>query len=816
MPAPLPRLRSVRLVAVAVLALGAAASPAQGSVLSRPNGAEVLLYQGLAYEENHVTISYAAASDTYTFRDTGTPGIITNQALGGCSVDPADPQVATCAARPDDQLLVWLADGDDVLQQSAPRDISVCGGEGDDVVSGGPGSDVIWGEEGDDTLSGGEAIDVLSGEEVCTGIGLGVTAPPGHDILIGGPGNDSLEGGRGIDEFDGGDGDDRLFGYAGADTLEGGAGSDFLSADDGDDVLLGGDGRDALCGGHGDDRESGGDGDDALGASLTSQRFACDDAGNDVLDAGPGDDELDAGPTTGFFLEHTELPLPGPTEAGNGGDRLIGGEGSDTLLYTGRLTAVSVTTNGVADDGAAGEHDDVGADIEQITGGAGDDTLIGGPAPDRLDGAGGADVLRGGGGGDTLLGGAVDAGADRMFGEGGRDTLQGGAGPDELDGGDDPDAVAGDGGDDQLRGAAGADALEGGPGSDRVAGGDGDDQVDGGDQRHVGADGGDSLAGGPGNDALAGGPGDDALAGGPGSDRLSGGEGDADVADYGDARSPVSVTFDGIADDGRANEHDDVGADVEGFRGGGEDDTVRGGALLDGGDGEDYLDGGADTDRLRGGAGGDTLRSRDGATDRVSCGSGRDLVVADRQDQIDSDCEVVEIGTPVARAGRRAVVRPLAGVVALAHTGALRSAPLLDRISVRLPARIDAARGTVEVVTARRGRRATARVSGASFSLHQRAGSRRPPGARLRRATDAACAGRPARTVLQRLRVRSAALLRTSGSAGTALGRGTWQTEERCDGTRFRILTGTARIRDHLTKRVVRLRAGDVYLARRP
>ena len=812
----LPCRNALATVGVLVVLGGAAAAPAEGAIAFRRVSGDVLVYQAARYEANRVTIRYDAGSNAYTIRDTGVAEIGTfGASVDGCSTDPDDRQVATCTARPGDVLAVFLDDQDDVLEQSAPRNSGVCGGAGDDVIAGGPRPDVVWGEEGNDELSGGEGIDALVGEEACSGTD-GVTAPPGRDVLVGGPGNDALEAGRGPDELDGGDGDDRLFAYAGNDSLVGGDGSDFLSGDDGDDELQGNEGPDALCGGHGDDHEVGGAGDDRLGTPLTSQLFACDDAGDDVLDAGAGDDELDAGPTSGFFLEHTELPLPGPTEAGNGADQLIGGAGVDTVSYTGRLTAISGSMNGVADDGAAGEGDDVAADVERITGGAGDDALTGGPAADRLDGAGGADLLRGGPGDDTLEGGAIDAAADRISGDDGRDTLRGSAGADTLDGGADADAVSGDGGDDVIEGAAGADALEGGPGSDRLDGGAGDDRLDGVDPRSVGADGDDALAGGLGDDTLLGGPGDDTLQGGLGADRLAGGEGAADVADYRDARSPVAVTFDGIADDGRAGEHDDAGADVEGFRGGGADDTVRSGALLTGGDGEDYLDGTAGPDRLSGGAGGDTLRSRGGGSDRVACGRGLDLAVGDAADRIGSDCELVALGRASARAGRRAIVRPVTGAVGLGHAGAARTAPLLDRLSVPLPARLDAVAGAVEVVSARRGRRTKTRFSGAAFSLAQRASGRQVLSATLARAPAAACLGRPADTVVRRLRARSRALLRVHGGAGTALGRGTWIVEERCNGTRFAVVAGRVRVHDRLDRRVLVLRAGDRHLARLP
>jgi hypothetical protein len=81
------------------------------------------------------------------------------------------------------------------------------------------------------------------------------------------------------------------------------------------------------------------------------------------------------------------------------------------------------------------------------------------------------------------------------------------------------------------------------------------------------------------------------------------------------------------------------------LRGLGGNDTLRGGKgndRLEGGAGNDVLDGGRGLDVLLGGAGKDTLKSRDGQRDRVDCGPGRDLVLADRRDTVAKSCEVVK------------------------------------------------------------------------------------------------------------------------------------------------------------------------------
>jgi hypothetical protein len=110
--------------------------------------------------------------------------------------------------------------------------------------------------------------------------------------------------------------------------------------------------------------------------------------------------------------------------------------------------------------------------------------------------------------------------------------------------------------------------------------------------RIAGDDGANRLYGGRGNDTIYGGLGNDGLDGGVGNDRLFGGKGN---------------------------------------------DRLVGGA------GNDQLTGDAGTDTFDGGAGNDVVNARDKVQrERVSCGAGRDRVVADRRDSVARDCEVVQ------------------------------------------------------------------------------------------------------------------------------------------------------------------------------
>ena len=195
-----------------------------------------------------------------------------------------------------------------------------------------------------------------------------------------------------------GDRDDSYWDWNGPSTVDAGAGNDT--------PINGAGGDDSLHGGIGSDELEGWDGDD-------------------LLDGGPGDD----------YLEGIAYVEEGMT---HGSDTYIGGGGYDSLTYEGRTENLSLSPDGVADDGAPGERDDIGTDVMSIVAGHGDDTMTGtgarnvfggGAGNDVLDGAGGDDHLVGAGGDDRLTGGD---GQDLLGGEDGDDLLVGGPGVDRF------------------------------------------------------------------------------------------------------------------------------------------------------------------------------------------------------------------------------------------------------------------------------------------------------------------------------------------------------------------------------------------------
>jgi hypothetical protein len=257
--------------------------------------------------------------------------------------------------------------------------------------------------------------------EACT-----ITGTPGRDRLVGTPGQDVICGGDGNDTILGMGGDDYVYGGAGDDTLDGGTGADVIEGGDGSDtvdyrgdsapvtVTVGAGANDGLAG-EGDSVEA--DVERVLGGSGDDQLTGGD--GDNTLVGGPGADRLDGGAGKDFL------------DGGAGGDVMIGGAGnSDLADYADRTQPVIVTVGSGANDGVAGEGDDVRADVERVRGGSGNDQLTGNGGANSLDGGPGADLIVGLAGQDNLLGG--DGDDDMRAQDGERDTVGCGPGTDSV------------------------------------------------------------------------------------------------------------------------------------------------------------------------------------------------------------------------------------------------------------------------------------------------------------------------------------------------------------------------------------------------
>jgi hypothetical protein len=242
-------------------------------------------------------------------------------------------------------------------------------------------------------------------------------------------------------------------------------------------------------------------------------------------------------------------------------------------------------------------------------------------------------------------------------------TLDGGAGNDLLKGWDSNDTMYGGAGDDEINASGGADHIEGGDGNDSISS----------DTYHD--------------------PAPDYIDGGAGTDKVD----DWSIPDA-DFNPPISVTMDGVANDGRPGEGDNVvnvekiESHVSGTLAGGAGDdeltvwaninegnsTLIGNGgndkltagdyqdTLDGGPGNDVINGGFGNDVLTGGPGQDTIfadatsascgwysytckipfgndvvNARDGEADTIDCGVGEDRAVVDAIDIV-ANCETVD------------------------------------------------------------------------------------------------------------------------------------------------------------------------------
>jgi Ca2+-binding RTX toxin-like protein len=356
----------------------------------------------------------------------------------------------------------------------------IIGGSGDDSLDGGGGSQTLRGAAGNDTLNGG--IDVVS-DILIGGSGTDTASYAGHaagvnvtlngvaddgtgaenddvrsdienilgssnaDTLVGNAGVNRISGGAGNDTaLNGGGGNDTLVGDAGNDNLNGGGGVDtvsYVSAAGPVTVTLdgvGGDGEAAESDNIGLDVENviGGSFADSLSGNASANRLS-GGLGGDTLNGLGGSDNLvggDGGDTLNGGTENDIL------NGGAGADAMNGGGGNaDSVSYSTRTRDVRINVNdGAANDGELDtdpvtvglqpEGDNVGGDVEQLTGGKGDDTLVGDAGNDTLNGGNGDDNLNGLQGNDVLSGGS---GNDTILGHAGKDTLSGATGNDDLD-----------------------------------------------------------------------------------------------------------------------------------------------------------------------------------------------------------------------------------------------------------------------------------------------------------------------------------------------------------------------------------------------
>ena len=255
----------------------------------------------------------------------------------------------------------------------------------EDVVGSSLG-DFITGNSVANTLDGGAGNDTISGLA-------------GNDVLIGGAGDDTLDGGTNNDVFFGGAGQDHMIGGAGVDTINYSDASigmniwlDVPLFSTPDLPILMGAARQITANGL------------VSEDTLIGMENVVGSAFDDVIKSNGALNTIDGG--GGNDLLHSWLD--------GQRDVMNGGEGSDTIDYSGFAQATGVNINleqGRADTVSVVNGvvtltpEDTLISIENATGTNHVDTILGSSAANVINGRGGNDFIIGGGGGDTLTGG---------------------------------------------------------------------------------------------------------------------------------------------------------------------------------------------------------------------------------------------------------------------------------------------------------------------------------------------------------------------------------------------------------------------------
>jgi Ca2+-binding RTX toxin-like protein len=339
--------------------------------------------------------------------------------------------------------------------------------------------------------------------------------------------------------------------------------------DNGDDTITGSAGPDCLHGNDDNDTVDGG-----AGGDTTNEEGVDGGPGDDTLSGGAGVDFLNGGDGVDIYNEGTaangaDTIGQGTLDCGNGN---VGDGVDDTVNYGGRTAAVTADNDDVADDGEAGEGDNINSAVDNIAGGSGNDTLSGNGNDNVLTGNGGNDALDGNGGTDTAsystatAAVTVDLTAGTATGGAGSDTL---AEIEDVNGSNFNDTLTGNSSSNTLDGLGGDDLINGAGGSDTEEGGSGNDTFNQGDTTNGG---------------------DDIL-----------GEAGLDWVNYGARTLGVTVTLNtACCDDGESGEGDDVDT-VENATLGTSDDTFTGDAF------NNIVQPNGGQNALIGGAGGDSL-----------------------------------------------------------------------------------------------------------------------------------------------------------------------------------------------------------------
>ncbi|UXN61649.1 calcium-binding protein [Phyllobacterium zundukense] len=335
--------------------------------------------------------------------------------------------------------------GDDILVGSGMGD-ALYGGEGDDILIGNGGGDILHGDPGADLLICDGAVNYSAssaGVTVNLAVGLGQGGFAEGDII-----RDAMDvvGSAYGDILTGNSANNRLSGNAGNDMLAGDAGDDELRGGQGNDILDGGAGDDKLIGGAGADQIDGGDGVDTM--DLSHFNPALGGVTVDLVAGIASGGEVETGETfrniENIIATHHDDVLTGDNhdnffEVRGGADRIDGGDGIDSVLFSGSGSVFDEgLTIGLASGTVSGGNSggSTFTNIENVIGGFGGDFIWGDSGDNMLSGSDGADRIYGGAGNDTLIGGMGAyfsenfAPASAIPGFPANDSLSGGTGAD--------------------------------------------------------------------------------------------------------------------------------------------------------------------------------------------------------------------------------------------------------------------------------------------------------------------------------------------------------------------------------------------------
>ena len=325
--------------------------------------------------------------------------------------------------------------------------------------------------------------------------GVNVDLTAGTDTKAGGGGSDTLSA---IQNVIGTSGDDVINGDGHANHIWGLAGDDTITAEAGADVIDAGSGTNSVDGGTGPDTISYTTASAGLTISLKNgtatngsihdtlqhmenvrgSNFAdtiTGDSHPNVINGENGNDTINGESGNDTFTARSSM---------DGSDNVRGGPGVDTVTYAARSGHIHVSLDGVANDGAKGEHDNIHVDVENVITGSGNDTIQGSAASNMLDGGAGVNTLSFANAPSAISVNLTTHvskhwGTDtvvhfrNVLGSAHSDTITGNSLPNVLSGAGGNDTILGEGGPDTLVGGAGNDHLNGGAGTDHCSGGPG-------------------------------------------------------------------------------------------------------------------------------------------------------------------------------------------------------------------------------------------------------------------------------------------------------------------------------------------------------